>query len=134
MSREYFTFLRKNFEEQNMGIVDRIRTLCEERGITINKLEKETGIGRGNVARWDAHQPGSDRVQKVADYFGVTSEYLLTGENKKRPVSELTGLDAIIFEINELLPQVDQEQARSVLEHVKGLVSLRQSQDVPEQK
>lgn len=66
-----------------MGIVNRIRTLCEEKGITINKLEKEVEIGRGNIARWDKHKPNIVNVQKVADYFGVSTDYILTGNEKK---------------------------------------------------
>lgn len=74
-----------------MGVVDRIRTLCEENGITINKLEKEVEIGRGNIARWDKHKPNILNVQKVADYFSVTTDYILTGnENKPTIDGELT--------------------------------------------
>ena len=73
-----------------MGIVDRIRALCEQNGITINKLETEASVGRGNVARWDRHRPNIDKVQSVADYFGVTSDFILTGnENKPAENGEL---------------------------------------------
>lgn len=70
-----------------MGIADRIRSLCEANGMTINKLEKLLGIGRGNIARWDKHKPSVEKVQAVANYFGVSTEYILTGEEKK-PVTE----------------------------------------------
>lgn len=83
-----------------MGIVDRIRALCEEKGITINKLEKEADIGRGNVARWDKHRPNIDKVQRVADYFGVSADYILTGnENKPTIEGELTELQREAFNI-----------------------------------
>lgn len=79
-----------------MGVVDRIRTLCEEKGITINKLEKEVEIGRGNIARWDKHKPNILNVQKVADYFSVTTDYILTGnENKPTPEGEPMSLEAL---------------------------------------
>lgn len=60
-----------------MGISDRVRILCERKGITINRLEKETGVGRGNVARWNKHQPGPDKLAAVASYFGMPVDTLL---------------------------------------------------------
>ena len=54
-----------------------IRRLCGERSVSIAKLERETGIGNGTVARWDISSPSIDKVQRVAEYFGVTVDELL---------------------------------------------------------
>lgn len=66
-----------------MSITERIRKLCEENNITINRLEKELGIGRGNIGRWHKHKPNSGELLKVANRFNVSAEYLLTGEEPK---------------------------------------------------
>lgn len=101
-----------------MGIVDRIRILCETSGITINKLEKETEIGRGNVARWDKHKPSIDKVQKVADYFSVSSDYILTGnENKPTTMGELTKIQR---EAMELVMEMSDEQLRVFIAALKS--------------
>ena len=60
-----------------MSIVENIRSLCARDGITINKLEKELGLGRGNIARWDTNAPAYDKLMKVAEYFNVTMEELV---------------------------------------------------------
>mgnify|MGYP003093766445 FL=1 len=60
-----------------MNIVDRIRALCSERKITIAELERNLGLGAGTVSRWDARVPGADKIQKVAEYFDVSTDYLL---------------------------------------------------------
>lgn len=59
-----------------MGIVGNIRRLCEQRGITLNQLEKATGIA-GTIARWDDHSPSVDNVKKVASYLCVSTSELL---------------------------------------------------------
>ena len=101
-----------------MGIVDRIRTLCEEKGITINKLEKEVGIGRGNIARWDKHRPNIVNVQKVADYFGVTTDYILTGnENKPTENGELTETQR---EAMDLIMKMSDEQLKVFVATLKA--------------
>lgn len=37
----------------------------------------ELGLGKNSITRWDENKPSVDRVQKVADYFGVSVDYLL---------------------------------------------------------
>lgn len=55
----------------------RVEELCKKKGITINKLENEIPILKpGTIKGWDSHMPSIDRVAAVADYFGVTVDYL----------------------------------------------------------
>lgn len=63
-----------------MTITEKIRKLCEANNITINKLEKELGIGRGNIGRWYKHRPNPDDLLKVANRFNVGAEYLLSDD------------------------------------------------------
>lgn len=60
-----------------MDLYDRIRSLCDERGVSFRKVEREIGIGHGSINRWHNQMPKADTLQKVADYFGVTPSYLL---------------------------------------------------------
>lgn len=66
-----------------MSIVSRIKELCDSSGITINKLEQATGIGRGAIARWDLHEPSISKVRAVAEYFGLSVDDLM---GIKRPL------------------------------------------------
>ena len=58
-------------------IYERISKLCAEHKISIAKLEKETGISNGTIARWGKSSPTADKLTKVADHFGVSVDYLL---------------------------------------------------------
>lgn len=73
-----------------MSLLTRIKELREKNdNMSINKLEKVAGLTRGSISKWDDHTPSYDKLLKVANYFGVTPEYLLTGvETKKEPISE----------------------------------------------
>lgn len=66
-----------------MGITDRIRTLAEKDGISFNALEKKVGLGKSVIYRWNENTPSADKLKMVADYFGVTVDYLITGEEKE---------------------------------------------------
>lgn len=62
-------------------IYERIKSLTKGK-ISINQLEKELGISSGSLCKIDKNKPSSDKLQKIADYLGVTVDYLLTGEEK----------------------------------------------------
>ena len=63
-----------------MNIYERIRSLCKLHAITITGLERKLGFAKGSLCRIDKNKPSSERVQKIADYFGVSQTYILTGE------------------------------------------------------
>lgn len=64
--------------------------LLQEYGVTPYKISKETGISQTTLSNWKSGRsvPKVESMQKIADFFGVTLEYLLTGkENEpKEPV------------------------------------------------
>lgn len=58
-------------------ILKRISQLCKERGVSIAKLERETGISNGTIGRWGTSSPTLENVRKVAEFFGVTVDALI---------------------------------------------------------
>ena len=58
-------------------LFDNVRALCNERNIAISKLEDDSGFPRSYICKWNKNEPGIRKVQKVADYLGVTIEELL---------------------------------------------------------
>lgn len=60
-----------------MTILDRIKELCQSRGISISKLEEDLNFGKNSLYRWKTLSPSADKIQKVADYFDVSIDFLL---------------------------------------------------------
>lgn len=58
-------------------IYDNVKRVCDEKGISVGKLEKELDLSNGSVCKWNENEPGIRKVQKVADYLDVTIEELL---------------------------------------------------------
>lgn len=61
-------------------LIDKIRTLCEQKGVTVSDMESDLGWNR-RIYRWDENEPSVDKVKAVADYLGVTVDYLLSDES-----------------------------------------------------
>lgn len=65
---------------------DIFERLLEERRITATDVSRETGIPRSIFTDWKKgrSKPKADKLQKIADYFGVSIEYLTTGEQPEQ--------------------------------------------------
>ncbi len=59
-----------------MAIYDKVKQLADERGLSIRQLSKECGFSHGTIGKWRDHNPSNDKIQKVADYFGVSTDWL----------------------------------------------------------
>ena len=70
-----------------MNIVDRIKLLANEKGLTIAELERILGFGNNIISKWDNSVPRSDKLERLADYFNVTTDYLLGRTENKRGVA-----------------------------------------------
>lgn len=64
---------------------DIFQKLCDANNVTPYRVCKETGITTATMSNWKAgrYTPKADKMQKIADYFGVSIEYLMTGEKNE---------------------------------------------------
>ena len=69
---------------------DRFEDLCKQKGVSKQRACIDCGLSRTAWNKGKAGAiPNGDAVQSLADYFGVTTDYLLTGEEtKKAPTQE----------------------------------------------
>ncbi|MCJ7837478.1 helix-turn-helix domain-containing protein [Cuneatibacter sp. NSJ-177] len=63
-----------------MSSVDKVKVLCKEKKIPISKLEKELGFSNGYIGQLKKGVFPDDRLKKIADYLGVSIDYLTTGD------------------------------------------------------
>ena len=59
--------------------------LLQKHGVSTYKVSKDTGIAQSVFSSWKngISTPKQDKMQKIADYFEVSLEYLMTGEETK---------------------------------------------------
>lgn len=100
-----------------MTLSDRIQLLLEAKGISQSELEKTLGFGKGTMTKWKGTTaPSADKLLKIAEYFDVTLDYLMTGnEGTLKKSTELTPKDE--REIERIL-----EQTRDQLLSQEGLM------------
>ena len=58
-------------------LYERIQEICNSRGITVKKLERDLGFSNSTIRKWKTSSPSIENLKKVANYFGVSIEYFL---------------------------------------------------------
>lgn len=67
-----------------MTLKERIKELCKENGISMNQLEKEIGVGSGYISKIGSSTPNMKNIQKIAEYFNVSTDYLMLGKDVEK--------------------------------------------------
>lgn len=65
--------------------------LRDEKGLTDYAVAKNTGVGRSTLSDWKTgkHIPGPDNLKKIADFFNVPVDFLIsTGSRTSYPISD----------------------------------------------
>jgi len=59
------------------SLFEKIKELCQKRGISINSLEETLGYSRNTIYSMKTKKPNAERISEIADYFHVSTDYLL---------------------------------------------------------
>ena len=98
-------------------LIQRIKNLCKKRGVSISKMERDCGFSNSYITNLRAGKMPADRLQKVADYFGVSTKFLLTGEEDEEYYSP---------EAKEIAQQIHDDPELRALFHLAKTVSPEQ--------
>ena len=63
-----------------MKLYDRIRELCEARGMSVAALEKVCGFAPCSVQKWNRSAPSAYKLKAVAQVFEMSLDDLLAEE------------------------------------------------------
>lgn len=90
-----------------MNSVERVKSICKNRKIPISKLEKDLGFSNGYIGQLRKGVFPDDRLGKIAEYLGVTVDYLMNGEETD----------------NKALNEKDERDIKQALEDFKNRLS-----------
>ena len=60
-----------------MTLLERVKLLCRENKVSQRTVEKECDLSNGAISKWKNSSPSADALSKVAEYFHVSTDYLL---------------------------------------------------------
>lgn len=67
----------------NTNLYNKVKELCRDKNITQKQLADIIGINQNTIKTWEHKLPNSETLVKIADYFNVTTDYLLGRSSNK---------------------------------------------------
>ncbi|HFU4217129.1 TPA: helix-turn-helix domain-containing protein [Streptococcus suis] len=67
---------------------ERIKLLAKKQGLSLNQLEEKLGLGRNTLYGLKNKKPNAERIAEIADYFNVSTDYLLGRTDNPRIASD----------------------------------------------
>lgn len=106
-----------------MTVFDRIKILADKRGISVSKVATDLGFSENLFYQWRKSSPKSDSLEKVANYFLVSVDYLLgrtdnpdMTPDQKRELSIQEALDSVMSHNGKEITDNDREILRGIIE------------------
>lgn len=68
-----------------MGFSERLKALLAEKGVSWKEVSSQLGIGKNQQKYWENNgkSPKGEALVKLAEYFGVSTDYLLGTDSAK---------------------------------------------------
>lgn len=110
-----------------MTTFERIKELAKKQGKSLNKVEEDLGYGRNVLYRLKNSNPSAERLNEIADYFGVSVDYLLgRTDNPHNAESEDEYDDLVMmFRKNEMeIPEEKRDEYRREVEKLMDFVKF----------
>ena len=100
-----------------MSSVDRIFQIMEDRKLTSAFVSKQTGISAGNFTDWKKgrSKPGAKTINRLAEFFGVSSDYLLGRSDDPLPPVDMKDVTIVKESYVGPLDPAEKEWLESVL-------------------
>ncbi|WP_167957926.1 helix-turn-helix domain-containing protein [Anaerosporobacter faecicola] len=105
--------------------------LLKSRGITAYKVAKDTGITTATLTSWKQgkYVPKQDKLQKIADYFNVSVDYLINGKDgeKEDNNNDYAAKDKMEREMLVLcrsMEDVSEEEKEALINNFKNSIDI----------
>lgn len=108
-------------------IYDRIKFLANKRKISLNQVEEQMGYSKNTLYKLKYQKPGAERLEQLADYFNVTTDYLLGREKAEEDPTQM------MFRLNlEGFSEAEKEEMKEELtkfsEMLKNSIKMKKIQ------
>lgn len=102
-----------------MDMKERVQELCKKNSISVSELEKTLGFGNGYISKLGQSTPNTSKIKLIADYFNVSIDYIITGEEKHPiPVPKMTDEYYKLISIYSNLSETDRNYIMSLAERL----------------
>lgn len=110
-------------------VFDNFVRLCEQKGVKPSRALTEAGVPKSAYSYWRTEassgndaKPTNQNAVKLAQYFNVTVDYLLTGNQKENPPQQpQSEVDAAVERIRRKLESMPKEQREALMNLIEKM-------------
>ena len=115
--------------------------LCRKKGVRPSAVAIACGFAPSVISRWKSGEstPKADKLQKIADYFGVTLEFLMTGQGDTeivvpadqvaREVAEMIHANPVLIEMLYDFKDISESWEQRLKGYYDALISHERRKD-----
>ena len=86
---------------------EKVRELAKKQGLSLNQVEEKLGYSKNTLYSLKRQKVSSERLQEIADYFNVSTDYLLgRTDNPAMAKETVTTADGRIVDLSNLRERV----------------------------
>ena len=85
----------KSSKADKSDFLERLKLLAKEKKKSINQVEIDLGFSKNTLYNTKKYTPQGDKLAKLADYFEVSTDYLLEKTDIKTPKKEPVDLEEL---------------------------------------
>ena len=113
-----------------MTISQRVFHLLAKQGKKQNELSDFTGISTSTISAWNTRgtNPAADTISAIADFFDVSTDYLLTGTEKSSPTENLSENELEMLEVFQKFNEREQLKLIGKLEELLRQKQIKENQ------
>lgn len=108
---------------------DNFVRLCEQKGVKPSRALTEAGVPKSAYSYWRTEagagndaKPTNQNAVKLAQYFNITVDYLLTGDQKENPPQQpQSEVDAAVERIRRKLESMPKEQREALMNLIEKM-------------
>ena len=102
-----------------MKFYDLFIDMCSKKNVKPSVVALECGISKSNISNWKRRgtYPTDTNLKKLADYFGVSTDYLLS---KEKTATQMD--DSLSAEFTALYSRLDENHQAAVLSLIESLL------------
>lgn len=113
-----------------MDVIDRINLCLSQIGKNGAEMSRELGLSNSIYSQWNTKKtkPSKKNLSRIADYLGVTVEYLLSGDESAKEKADPTKGTGLSLAKKKLIAAIDElsdeqcEKLFGIIEEAKKLL------------
>ena len=109
-----------------LAFYNKLIELCEKNHVKPSVVAEAVGLTKSSATYWKrGAEPKGDTLRKIAEYFGVSVDYLL-GETDEKKSASTESVDTEGLEVLKQIRELSPEKQKQVFDYVRFLSTQKE--------